>query len=360
MLARLSKSTACALGLTTPRTGSQRLLGQSSTPEDDSEDVVHVIRLEILMQPLHEFLTPWHHLARTLAPVYHNLQHIFIDDVDRVAQLLLDLEPVSEHDYMYMDYDDYDDRDVVEVPNSSSCPELNPLQPTSSADALRNRTEKFTGEPLSISKSSSSSSRLSPSIQRFANNERELPPRKQRRSTYLTQPIVIPSSHPSAPTIIITPCLSDSEKASSLPEASFASRVPIQDSAFRSRLTVPRHPTFNCIFPPMRMSLSLSFFSSSSSSSSNSPPISSCDAHANSMPMIFPPLPSFHPLVETWRWKDGHWQAVLPGLEEQMKRGIFSRVVSMHGGMRRKGKVSNGYRRASHGRSGGSQGTPVR
>ena len=83
---------------------------------------MQVIHLEILMQPLQEFLAPWYHLARTLAPVYQNLHHIFIDDVDRVAHLLLDLEPVSEYDYMYDDlaYDD-DDHDSVEVCTALPC-----------------------------------------------------------------------------------------------------------------------------------------------------------------------------------------------------------------------------------------------
>ncbi|KAK7465260.1 hypothetical protein VKT23_005239 [Stygiomarasmius scandens] len=335
MLARLSKGTARALGFSFPRNGSQQLLGQSPTYEDDSEDVV--IHLEILMQPLQEFLAPWYHLARTLAPVYQNLHHIFIDDVDRVAQLLLDLEPVSEYDYMYMDYDD-DDHDVVEIPNSSSCPELNLLEPVSTSGDKNQRIED---DALSISQPSLS--------RRFANSERELPPRKQRRSTYLTQPIVIPSTHPLTPTIIITPCSSESEKTSSSTnayEASFFSRVPVQDSAFRSRLTVPRHPTFNCIFPPMRMALLLSV----SSTSSTRP---STKSYSNSVSMIIPPPASLHPLVETWRWKDGHWQAVLPGIEEQVKRGMFSRVVSMHGGMRRKIKGSNGHRRAVYPKTNG-------
>ncbi|KAF5374986.1 hypothetical protein D9758_000523 [Tetrapyrgos nigripes] len=332
MFARLSRSSARTLGLTLPRnTSSSRLIGQSLQDDDEDDDDV-VIQLEILMQPLQGFLAPWYHLARSLAPVYQNLQHIFIHDVDRVAQLLLDLEPVSEYDYMYMEYDDDNDHDFTEPSESTLIPNSQP------------------NDLLTVP---------SPS-KRFSNTERELPPRKQRNPSFLTKPIVIP--HSSAPTIVITPSPpSDSENCThSVAEASFASRVPIQDSAFRSKLTVPRHPTFNCIFPPMRMVLSMSMSLKSTSSSPNTPKTSNSKtsirtSSASSCASIIPPPPSLHPLVKSWSWKDGHWQAVLPGLEEQMRKGVFSRVVPMHVLMH----YSSGHGRRTKARRTRSSGSPV-
>ena len=97
----------------------------------------------------------------------------------------------------------------------------------------------------------------------------------------LDQPLVIPSTHPSIPTIIITPC-------PRLPRET-SCRVPLQDSAFGMKLTVPMHPVFNQCFPPQIPSLS--------------PPQS-----------------------DHWRFTDGHWQAVVPGLEEQTRNHLFSRT----------------------------------
>ena len=34
------------------------------------------------------------------------------------------------------------------------------------------------------------------------------------------------------------------------------------------------------------------------------------------------------PLVERWRYEDGHWRAQLPPVQEQMSRGMFSRPLS--------------------------------
>lgn len=98
-------------------------------------------------------------------------------------------------------------------------------------------------------------------------------------------PIVIPSQHPLAPSIMITPCGSQSHER--------ACRVPYQDNAFGNLLTVPSHPSFNEIHPPMALD------------------------RPNSLPML-----------ENWRWKDGHWEGVVPCLEEQRRRCLFSRMYS--------------------------------
>jgi len=107
-------------------------------------------------------------------------------------------------------------------------------------------------------------------------NERK-PFRWDRQST-TPKPIVIPSTHPSAPTIIITP---------SGPQN--PDRVPCQDREFGSKLTVPHHPCFNEVHPPM-----------------------------------LPPK-DILPFLDGWTWKNGHWAVVLPSLPEQARRGLFSR-----------------------------------
>lgn len=91
------------------------------------------------------------------------------------------------------------------------------------------------------------------------------------------------SSHSSVPTIIIPPCEPR--------EHEISCHVPLQNCEFGGRLTVPRHPVFNQVFPPL----------------SHSP----------------------HTLFanKKWKWHDGHWQATLPCLEEQTKNGLFSRAL---------------------------------
>ena len=94
--------------------------------------------------------------------------------------------------------------------------------------------------------------------------------------------LVISSSDPSIPTIVITPCPSQPRDPSCL--------VPYQDVSFGNRLAVPTYPVVNDSFPPM--------------------------------------LPKPAPFVDRWRFKDGHWWAVLPAPEEQSTRGMFSRPMS--------------------------------
>jgi hypothetical protein len=93
---------------------------------------------------------------------------------------------------------------------------------------------------------------------------------------------VITNKYPSIPTIIITPCPTLPRDRSCL--------VPYQDVSFGNRLAVPMHPVVNDVFPPL--------------------------------------LPKSAPHIERWRFKDGHWWAVLPSLEEQTKRGLFSRPIT--------------------------------
>ena len=66
--------------------------------------------------------------------------------------------------------------------------------------------------------------------------------------------------------------------------------MPYQDAAFGNRLPVPTHPALNDVFPPL----------------------------------VAKPFP----LVERWRYEDGHWRAQLPPVQEQMSKGMFSRPLS--------------------------------
>ncbi len=93
---------------------------------------------------------------------------------------------------------------------------------------------------------------------------------------------MITNDDPSIPTIVVTPC-------ASLPRAS-ACLIPYQDAAFGNRLPVPTHPALNDVFPPL----------------------------------VAKPFP----LVERWRYEDGHWYAQLPPVQEQMSKGMFSRPLS--------------------------------
>lgn len=111
----------------------------------------------------------------------------------------------------------------------------------------------------------------------------EMPLLKRRRSSNAMHnaPLIITGSDPTIPTIVITPCPSQPREANCL--------VPFQDALFGNRLTVPTHPALNDVFPPL----------------------------------IARPFP----VVQHWRYEDGHWWAVLPDPEEQMTKGMFSRPL---------------------------------
>ncbi|TFK94970.1 hypothetical protein K466DRAFT_508413 [Polyporus arcularius HHB13444] len=110
------------------------------------------------------------------------------------------------------------------------------------------------------------------------------PPHRARRRSSLrgNNPLVIENDDPSIPTIVITPCPSIPREVACL--------VPYQDAAFGNRLPVPTHPVLNDVFPPL--------------------------------------LAKPFPLVERWRYEDGHWHAQLPPVQEQMSKGMFSRPLS--------------------------------
>ncbi|KAJ3922052.1 hypothetical protein F5877DRAFT_75608 [Lentinula edodes] len=245
MLARISRGTAHALGLTFTRGRYPHRLQDSVSVTEDSEEVI--IDLDILLHPVHDFLIPWWRYAgecrRTLAPMCNSLQNLLSDDVERIAQLLLSLEPLAEEE----DCDFYHDGEAAED----------------------------IGSPCSMN--------IGPESQPSA-SYRERPPHRQH--SHPKTPLVIPGSHISTPTIIITPCETQRHETSAL--------VPLQDSAFGSRLTVPCHRKLNQAFPPMARAVPSIYMSS--------------DLH--------------------WKWMNGHWQALLPGLDEQISKGMYSRAIS--------------------------------
>jgi len=86
----------------------------------------------------------------------------------------------------------------------------------------------------------------------------------------------------SLPSIVVTLCPSRPRD--------FACLVPFQDAHFGNRLAVPTHPALNAVYPPL---------------------------FAQGLP-----------IVHRWRYERGHWYALLPDLEEQKARGLFSRPSS--------------------------------
>jgi len=246
MLARLSMATA-------------RLLDVHFEPSDMStlEDetlVVDISTLRTLVFPLPDFA--WRQMAgmcgRTITPMYKTIHTMLSEDMEHVVQVLSELEPPSGNNF-----DDNKNCDrsmaLLQLPSPSNAISRHP-----DADARL-------GD-------------LSP---------QERPHRKRRRSSNLIpdHPLIIRSTHPSIPTIIITPCLPQPREISC--------RVPYQDSAFRNKLTIPTHPVFNHVFPPTV-------------------------------------LPTYVlPVLEKWRWLDGHWQAILPDFDEQTKKGMFSRALTV-------------------------------
>jgi hypothetical protein len=89
-----------------------------------------------------------------------------------------------------------------------------------------------------------------------------------------------------------------------------SSRVPVQDAAFGGRLTVPSHAyaALNASHPPLL-----------SSTLSNAAPL-----HVSA--------------VRAWTYRWGHWCAVAHALDEQERRGLFSRpFVARRRGIRKRG-----------------------
>ncbi|KAF9469731.1 hypothetical protein BDZ94DRAFT_1243128 [Collybia nuda] len=212
-----------------------------SAHEDDDSIVLDLAALRKMLLPLSN--NSWQRAismyGRTITPIYRNFQNMVNYDLERVAQVLSDLEPSCVTDECDEPAGDY---------NELTCP-MN----------LRGT---------------------------FVEPEPWMPvvPTKSRLShlPFGAAPVVLKSLHPSIPTISITPPQEEHEGCC---------RVPLQNSAFRNQLIVPRHPAFNHIHPPMVLtSYTL-------------------------------------PVLSHWRWQNGHWQGIVPSVEEQNKKGLFSRAL---------------------------------
>jgi hypothetical protein len=232
--------------------------------------------MDAILNPLPDLA--WRGLAgmcgRTISPVYHSIQNVLYDDVEQLAQLMSDLETSSE--------------EASSAKSTVSHPSCTDYAPEYQFSCLQIDEDALAFLPTPD---------LAPDLP--PHNPPQIPTTSLKRhcpSLTLTQPLSIPSAPsqplsipsatPSTPAIIITPC-------GPAPH-DFSCRAPLQDSSFGTRLTLPTHTSFNRAFPPQ--------------------------------PYPLVPTPGMvH--VDRWRYVRGHWHAVLPSLEEQRRRGAFSRAI---------------------------------
>ncbi|KAL0951821.1 hypothetical protein HGRIS_008487 [Hohenbuehelia grisea] len=210
--------------------------------------------------PIPEPAAAWRSIAgmcgQVISPACRSIPGIFLDDFERVAEVLSEVESYDEEE--------------TEIEER--------------AEPAKVKTPaRLSSSPVRRSRIADRSSSCSP---RSDSSPPERPRRKRRRSSnpHSNFPLVIPSTNPSIPTIVIIP-------ADPSPLPTFG-HVPYQDAADGHRLTVPQHPVFNASFPPMT------------------------------------PTPYSLPPVARWCYKDGHWHALLPDLEEQAKKGVYSRALT--------------------------------
>ncbi|KAF8167458.1 hypothetical protein B0H34DRAFT_681926 [Crassisporium funariophilum] len=234
MLARLTTRATRLLDVHFDQTG----LSALHFEDEESSLVVDLNALHSLLPPIPE--NAWHRVAgacgRAIAPMSTSLWNMVSQDLENVAQVLLDSELL--HDGVL------EDNKPLSLPDK----DVHPYR-------------------LSHSRPSESSQRNT-----------------RRPTDTAATVIVIPCTHPSTPTITIHLAPTQLQETSC--------RVPCQDQAFGKLLTVPTYPVFNQAHPPM-------------------------------LPRNCP-LPS----LNSWKWENGHWQAVLPTLREQSQKGLFSRVVT--------------------------------
>lgn len=230
MLARLSRGTARLLDV---RLESRD--DSSHLPEDEETFSIDINALTKLL-PSPDF--PWRRVAgvceQTISPVYKGIQDMLNEDVENVTRLLYELEPVEEEGEM-----------DVKVNYAAATPASYPTGDTTPLPTCYH---------------------------------------KRRCSlNALDHPLLIPATHPSVPSILITPCAPSPRP--------FFSCVPLQDASYGNQLVVPGYPHLNSCFAPLIMK------------------------------------PGHTPLVEKWQWKEGHWWAVVPDLEVQGRKGWFSRPI---------------------------------
>ncbi|KIL01006.1 hypothetical protein PAXRUDRAFT_128522 [Paxillus rubicundulus Ve08.2h10] len=182
--------------------------------------------------------------GRSVAPVYRGLKSVVEEDIEHVSRLLSELAPPVE-----------------ETEGKAEAATIEAVSP-------------IPAEPAAASRIFSSPDFIHP----------ERVQRKRRRSSVLLDPIVIRPSYPSAPSIIITPCLSRARETSCW--------VPYQDASFGTHLTMPMHNALNSVHPP-----------------------------------LVAPIDTAMTQIDNWEYTDGHWRATLPPPDEQCKKGMYSMVV---------------------------------
>ncbi|KAF8807983.1 hypothetical protein BYT27DRAFT_7190074 [Phlegmacium glaucopus] len=223
--------------------------------EEQSSLVVDLNTLRVLLPPNPE--VAWQCIVgicgRTITPMCTTLCNMLNNNFENVAQVLLDLE-LRHGDAL---------EDILPV-GVLDLNTINCVRPMAKPDLEKT----------------------------FPNEQTR---RKRRRSSDMTEHVItIPSRHVSAPTITISLCPPQAKETSC--------HIPYQDRAFGNRLTVPSHPVFNKIHPPMLLD--------------------------------HPSLPQLE--LDSWKWGNGHWVAVLPTPTEQVRKGMFSMVVM---GRRRPGQT---------------------
>jgi len=182
-------------------------------------------------------------MTNELLPVYKILPSLISDDIEHVAHIFANLD--APHI-----------RERIEILNPPSSPRTFPSTQNEQAS-------------------------IDPPVFDLLCRRRH--PKRRRCSAESERPFIVHSPSPSLPAIIVTPC--PSTPPVTLP------RIPLQNRDFGQRLSVPSHPVFNHVFPPM------------------------------ARPAFLPSEPV------RWIWSNGHWEAILPGLAEQTEKGLFSKCI---------------------------------
>ncbi|KIM88706.1 hypothetical protein PILCRDRAFT_2906 [Piloderma croceum F 1598] len=225
------------------------------SPSEEDEEALS-IDINALTALLPSPDVPWRRITdvygQTISPIYKSIRDMLMEDAEHVARLLSELEPLEE----------------LEVDSQNKASEAAPAVPSLQ-------------DPPSSLKARHSRGYPSPEV---ATSHPHSHRKRRRSSDSPDHPVLIPSTHPSTPSIIITPCAT-----LQCPSSSW---VPLQDASYGNKLAVPGYAHFNSCFAPLILK------------------------------------PGHIPLVECWKWKEGHWWAIIPDLEEQGRKGWFSRPLS--------------------------------
>lgn len=286
MLARLGLSSSCS-----------RLVdlywNNTGTSDDHSPSVSHDDFLPPDAQALSKLSFPIPENAlesvagacgRVLTPFCRYIGSTLTTDLETLVQSLHEADPnfaTTASSNLTDQDDEEDDADIYVLP----CPPQVNLASASLAEVIPQATSDSGNKPYSITTESC-----------YYNGNTfggaSEPPSPQSPLLPFSSCSSLPSpSRPSRsiPRIIITPAPPQHFREMS-------SCVPVQDTSFGSRLTVPSHFALNASHPPL---------------------VAPCYPQA-----------ICHVSVRAWTYKYGHWCAVAPGIEEQERRGIFSRPLS--------------------------------